>query len=60
MKPDPKHPGKHIDPATGCWPMSEWGSACYQGFVRDARFGPGPVIKPTARKKGPTPKGTKP
>jgi hypothetical protein len=27
-----------IDPETGIWPMSEWGSACYRGFVSDARF----------------------
>jgi hypothetical protein len=40
-----------IDPETGIKPISEWGKACMQGFVRDARFGPGPVIKGTNRDK---------
>jgi hypothetical protein len=35
---DPQHPGKHIDTETGCWPISEWGNACYRGFVSSERF----------------------
>jgi hypothetical protein len=48
---DPNHPGKHIDPATGIWPISEWGSECGRGFVSDARFARGGerVIKRTSR-----------
>lgn len=49
MKPDPKRPGKHLDPRTGIWPMSEWGSSCERGFVSDSRFGSGVVIKRTSR-----------
>jgi hypothetical protein len=49
LPPDPERPGKHIDPATGIWPISEWGSACYQGFVSDSRFGSARVIKRTNR-----------
>jgi hypothetical protein len=44
---DPRRPDKHIDPATGIWPMSEWGTNCYLGFVSDSRFGGGQVIKRT-------------
>lgn len=42
---DPKHPGKHLDPATGIWPLAEWGNSCYQGFIANSRFGSGQVIK---------------
>jgi hypothetical protein len=49
LRPDPKHPGKHIDPSTGIWPISEWGASCYMGFVSNSRFGSGPVIKRTNR-----------
>jgi hypothetical protein len=50
LPPDPRRPGKHIDPSTGIWPISEWGGACQRGFVSDARFGPGEtVIKRTNR-----------
>lgn len=53
MKDDPRHPGKHIDPATGIWPIAEWGWECQRGFVRDDRFArPGDrVVKPTIRKR---------
>lgn len=46
---DPRHPGKHIDPDAGGWPISEWGYSCGRGFVSDARFGGGQVIKRTNR-----------
>jgi hypothetical protein len=46
---DPKHPGKHINPETGCWPTCEWGYSCMRGFVSDSRFGDGEVIKRTNR-----------
>lgn len=55
MKPDqmpidPRRPDKHIDPETGIWPISEWGSECTRGFVSDERFGHGQmVIKRTNR-----------
>ncbi len=46
----PAHPGKHIDPRTLVFPVWEWGSACGQGFVSDARFGANEtVIKRTNR-----------
>ena len=35
---DPLRPDKHIDPATGIWPICEWGRECARGFVSDARF----------------------
>lgn len=40
-----------IDPATGIWPMSEWGTECGRGFVSDMRFSGGKdrVIKRTNR-----------
>ena len=38
-----------VDPETGIRPMDQWGNACYQGFVSDARFGSGQVIKRTNR-----------
>ena len=38
-----------IDPRTGIKPISEWGSECGRGFVSDARFGSGQVIKRTNR-----------
>ncbi len=48
--PDPRRPGKHIDPQTGIWPISEWGFECMRGFVSDSRFGPNDlVIKRTNR-----------
>jgi hypothetical protein len=46
---DPKRPDKHRDPATGIWPMSEWGAECYRGFVSSSMFGSGQVIKRTNR-----------
>lgn len=47
---DPKRPEKHIDPATGIWPISEWGYSCAMGFVSDSRFGSScRVIKRTNR-----------
>jgi hypothetical protein len=60
MPPDPAHPGKHIDPATGIWPVSEWGSECGRGFVSDERFQRGneKVIKRKARKRRPICAGT--
>lgn len=41
--------GKHVDLATGIWPIHEWGNAATRGFVRDPRFGGGQVIKGTNR-----------
>jgi len=41
--------GKHIDVETGIWPIREWGLSSGRGFVRDARFGSGQVIKGTRR-----------
>lgn len=41
MRPDPRNPGKHIDPSTGIWPMSEWGYECQRGFVRHEMFSRG-------------------
>ncbi len=38
MKEDPKHPGKSIDPATGIWPIWQWGYECQRGSVRHERF----------------------
>lgn len=49
LKTDPNRPDKHIDPATGIWPIEEWGAACERGFVSSARFGSGTVIKRTDR-----------
>jgi hypothetical protein len=48
---DPARPDKHIDPATGIWPVCEWGSECGRGFVSDPRFARGGerVIKRTNR-----------
>lgn len=53
LQPDPRFPGKHIDPETGIWPISEWGSYCGRGFVSDARFARGTeqVIRRTSRKR---------
>jgi hypothetical protein len=42
---------KPIDPETGIKPIANWGIECGRGFVRDARFGPGQVIKGTNRSK---------
>jgi hypothetical protein len=49
MPADPRHPGKHIDPATDIWPIAEWDRACASGFISNARFGRGQVIKRTSR-----------
>jgi hypothetical protein len=49
MPPDPRHPGKHINPETGIWPTCEWGYECQRGFISDQRFGSGQVIKRTSR-----------
>jgi hypothetical protein len=51
MPLDPACPGKHIDPATGIWPICEWGGACQRGFVSHERFARGSeqVIKRTNR-----------
>lgn len=53
LRDDPAHPGKHIDPETGIWPIAEWGNECGRGFVSDARFSGGKdrVIKRTNRVK---------
>lgn len=53
MKEDPRHPGKHINPETGCWPISEWGPECGRGFVSNERFARGGerVIKRANRAK---------
>ncbi len=49
---DPNHPGKHIDPDTGIWPIREWGTECGRGFVSNQRFARlgDRVIKRTSRK----------
>jgi hypothetical protein len=39
------------DPEMGIKPIAQWGPECSRGFVRDARFGPGQVIKGTSRAK---------
>lgn len=45
MPPDPNHPGKHINPATGIWPIEEWGRS--RGFVSNSRFArPGDTVIP--------------
>lgn len=49
MPPDPKHPGKHINPETGIWPACEWGNECKRGFSRNERFGGTRVIAGTNR-----------
>lgn len=36
--PHPTKPGKHIDPATGIFPICEWGAECRRGFVSNSRF----------------------
>jgi hypothetical protein len=47
-----KEPKRSLkDPETGILPISEWGPACATGWVRDARFGSGQVIKGTSRAK---------
>lgn len=52
MPRDPLRTDKHINPETGIWPMSEWGSECTRGFVSDSRFGSNQtVIKRTNRSK---------
>lgn len=49
MPPDPFNLAKHLDPATGIWPIHEWGKNCSRGFISDSRFGSGQVIKRTNR-----------
>jgi len=52
--PAPVQPVQHtIDPATGIWPIGEWGLECGRGFVSAERFGrPGDqVIKRTSRRR---------
>ncbi len=39
------------DPETGIAPISRWGPECSRGFVRNAMFGSGRVIKGTNRNK---------
>ncbi len=51
MPLNPDDPGHHKDPATGIRPLHEWGADCGRGWVRDARFGSGQVIKGTNRNK---------
>lgn len=46
MKTDPE-----ITVKTHVKPIAQWGPECSRGFVRDARFGPGQVIKGTNRNK---------
>jgi hypothetical protein len=41
MPPDPRHPGKHINPETGIWPTCEWGYECQRGLISDQRSGQG-------------------
>jgi hypothetical protein len=53
LPPHPTIPGKHIDPKTGILPIHEWGEECGRGWVSESRFGTGPVIKRTNRKKNP-------
>jgi len=50
---DPARPDKHIDPATGIWPIEEWGPECGRGFVTDSRFARAGdrVIKRTGHKR---------
>lgn len=46
------NPVEHtIDPATGIWPIAEWGTECGRGFVSDERFARGgdKVIQRTNR-----------
>jgi hypothetical protein len=38
-----------VDSKTGIKPISAWGYGCARGFVSDARFGSGQVIKRTNR-----------
>jgi len=47
----PRAAAHTVDPATGIWPVREWGLECARGFVRDERFArPGDrVIAPTNR-----------
>jgi hypothetical protein len=51
--PTPKPREHTIDPATGIWPIAEWGGACARGFVAADRFATHgeQVIKRTARKR---------
>lgn len=49
MQPDPRRPGKHIDPETGILPIAEWGAACGRGFVHE----PQPVIEPAPVREAP-------
>ena len=38
MSDESKPKPKTIDPKTGVWPISEWGTECGRGFVSNARF----------------------
>lgn len=37
LKDDSRHPGKHIDPETGVWPIGEWSGECGRGLPGNAR-----------------------
>lgn len=51
LPPHPEHPGRHLDPETGIFPIHEWAGECRRGFVSNERFArPGDrVIKRTNR-----------
>lgn len=51
MTRDPKRPGKHVDPETGIWPISEWGWSCARGFVSDSRFSPTDQVIPRTNRE---------
>lgn len=38
MPRDPARADKHIDPATGIWPICEWTGECFRGFTHSERF----------------------
>lgn len=48
LPPHPTIAGKHVRP-DGVFPIHEWGNECMRGWVSDARFGSGPVLKRTSR-----------
>lgn len=43
--------GKHIDIRTGIFPISEWGSSCYRGFVSNSRFDPSATVIPRTNRQ---------
>lgn len=49
LAPRIDRPGKHYDLKTGILPIHEWAGACGIGFISNARFGSGQVIKRTNR-----------